>query len=146
MAIGEVAHPVRDRATNTANKQIIPPVNIPGRDEITAFVDMAITNRRAWNGLTRPKPTSWLKQLSAWPAPVSRAFALLLLPNSQAWRSSASSPSTWRTAHGDAIGMIEVGNLTEIIAVDGSPLDNIDVLLDVDFVMNDGRVYKDRNN
>jgi len=42
--------------------------------------------------------------------------------------------------------MIEVGNLTEIIAVDGSPLDNIDVLLDVDFVMNDGRVYKDTNN
>ena len=43
----------------------------------------------------------------------------------------------------DSIGTIEAGKYADIIAVDSSPLDNIDELLDVDFVMKSGRVYKD---
>jgi len=43
----------------------------------------------------------------------------------------------------DQIGTLEVGKFADIIAVDGSPLDNIEELLDVDFVMKGGVVYKD---
>ncbi len=42
----------------------------------------------------------------------------------------------------DQIGTIESGKLADIIAVDGSPLDDISELLDVDFVMKGGTVYK----
>ncbi len=42
------------------------------------------------------------------------------------------------------IGTIEPGKRADIIALDRSPLRNIDALLDVDFVMKDGRVYKGR--
>lgn len=41
----------------------------------------------------------------------------------------------------DAVGTIEEGKFADIIAVDGSPLDNIEELLDVDFVMKGGKVY-----
>ena len=41
------------------------------------------------------------------------------------------------------IGTIEAGKYADIIAVDASPLDNIEELLDVDFVMKGGKVYKD---
>ena len=43
----------------------------------------------------------------------------------------------------DSIGTIEAGKSADIIAVDASPLENIDELLDVDFVMKSGKVYKD---
>jgi imidazolonepropionase-like amidohydrolase len=43
----------------------------------------------------------------------------------------------------DDIGTIEAGKYADIIAVDASPLDNIEELLDVDFVMKGGKVYKD---
>ena len=43
----------------------------------------------------------------------------------------------------DSIGTIEKGKFADIIAVDASPLENIDELLDVDFVMKGGKVYKD---
>ena len=42
----------------------------------------------------------------------------------------------------DDIGTIETGKFADIIAVDDSPLDNIEQLLDVDFVMKGGKVYK----
>lgn len=42
----------------------------------------------------------------------------------------------------DEIGTIESGKYADIIAVEGSPLENIDELLDVDFVMKGGVVYK----
>lgn len=42
----------------------------------------------------------------------------------------------------DSIGTIEAGKFADIIAVSGSPLDNIEELLDVDFVMKGGKVFK----
>jgi imidazolonepropionase-like amidohydrolase len=42
----------------------------------------------------------------------------------------------------EAVGTIETGKFADIIAVDGSPLDDIARLLDVDFVMKGGHVYK----
>ena len=43
----------------------------------------------------------------------------------------------------DSIGTIEAGKFADIIAVDRSPLEDIAELLDVDFVMKSGKVYKD---
>jgi imidazolonepropionase-like amidohydrolase len=43
---------------------------------------------------------------------------------------------------GNDIGTIEVGKFADIIAVDASPLDDISELLDVDFVMKGGKVFK----
>ena len=42
----------------------------------------------------------------------------------------------------DSIGTIESGKFADIIAVSGSPLDDIEELLDVDFVMKGGKVFK----
>ncbi|MGI9248803.1 MAG: amidohydrolase family protein [Woeseiaceae bacterium] len=42
----------------------------------------------------------------------------------------------------DSIGTIEAGKFADIIAVDQSPLEDIEELLDVDFVMRGGKVYK----
>lgn len=42
----------------------------------------------------------------------------------------------------NSIGTIEAGKYADIIAVDGSPLDDIKELLDVDFVMKGGKIYK----
>ena len=43
----------------------------------------------------------------------------------------------------DSIGTIEAGKFADIIAVDRSPLEDIAELLDVDFVMKGGKIYKD---
>jgi imidazolonepropionase-like amidohydrolase len=45
-------------------------------------------------------------------------------------------------AMSDSLGTIENGKFADIIAVDRSPLENIEELLDVDFVMKGGTVYK----
>lgn len=41
------------------------------------------------------------------------------------------------------VGTIEVGKRADIIAVDGDPLTDVSVLTSMDFVMRDGRVYRD---
>ena len=43
---------------------------------------------------------------------------------------------------GDTIGTIEAGKSADIIAVTGDPLKSVEELLDVDFVMARGQVYK----
>ena len=43
----------------------------------------------------------------------------------------------------DSLGTIEAGKHADIIATDGSPLESIEELLDVDFVMKSGKVFKD---
>ena len=45
----------------------------------------------------------------------------------------------------DSTGTIEAGKSADIIAVDRSPLESIEALLDVDFVMKSGEVYKHKN-
>lgn len=42
----------------------------------------------------------------------------------------------------DQIGTIAAGKFADIIAVDGSPLEDIEEMMDVDFVMKGGEVYK----
>lgn len=42
----------------------------------------------------------------------------------------------------DKIGSVEAGKFADIIAVDGDPLKDIEELLDVDFVMKGGKVFK----
>jgi imidazolonepropionase-like amidohydrolase len=42
----------------------------------------------------------------------------------------------------DSLGTLENGKFADIIAVAGSPLDDISELLDVDFVMKGGKVFK----
>lgn len=42
----------------------------------------------------------------------------------------------------DDLGTLEAGKYADVIAVDGSPLDDIAELLDVDFVMKGGKVFK----
>ncbi|MGI9239103.1 MAG: amidohydrolase family protein [Woeseiaceae bacterium] len=42
----------------------------------------------------------------------------------------------------DSLGTLEDGKFADIIAVNRSPLQNIEALLDVDFVMKSGKVYK----
>ncbi|HWN69284.1 MAG TPA: amidohydrolase family protein [Haliangium sp.] len=42
----------------------------------------------------------------------------------------------------DRLGAVDPGKLADIVAVRGDPLKNIEVMLDVAFVMKDGRVYK----
>ncbi len=42
----------------------------------------------------------------------------------------------------DELGRIQPGFLADVIAVEGDPLDDVGVLMDVRFVMRDGRVYK----
>lgn len=44
----------------------------------------------------------------------------------------------------DSLGTIEAGKLADIIAVDSSPIDDIRELLDVDFVMQGGKIYKNK--
>ena len=41
------------------------------------------------------------------------------------------------------VGSIEPGKRADIIAVDGDPLTDVTVLTSMDFVMRDGRVYRD---
>jgi len=42
----------------------------------------------------------------------------------------------------DSIGTLEAGKYADIIAMDGSPIENIEELLDVDFVMKSGKIFK----
>ncbi|HEX8661394.1 MAG TPA: amidohydrolase family protein [Brevundimonas sp.] len=41
------------------------------------------------------------------------------------------------------IGTLEPGKRAAIVAVDGDPLTDVTVLTSMDFVMRDGRVYRD---
>ncbi len=45
----------------------------------------------------------------------------------------------------DQVGTLESGKWADLIAVNASPLDNIDELLDVGFVMKGGKIYKNRD-
>ena len=43
----------------------------------------------------------------------------------------------------DSLGTIEIGKIADIIAMDNSPLKDIEELLDVDFVMKSGVIVKE---
>lgn len=42
----------------------------------------------------------------------------------------------------DQLGTLQIGKLADIIAVPGNPLNDIQVMMDVSFVMKDGKIYK----
>ena len=44
----------------------------------------------------------------------------------------------------DRVGAIEPGRLADLVAVQGDPLEDVDLLTDVDFVMKGGEVVKHR--
>jgi imidazolonepropionase-like amidohydrolase len=46
----------------------------------------------------------------------------------------------------DQLGTLEIGMQADIVAVDGNPLEDIDELMDIDFVMKGGVVYKGEEN
>lgn len=50
-----------------------------------------------------------------------------------------------RMEMGDMVGAIEVGKYADIIALNGNPLKDITELYDVDFVMKNGKVYKNED-
>ena len=55
---------------------------------------------------------------------------------------SATSIASKHIGMADKIGTLEKGKQADLIAVSGNPLDDIEELLDVDFVMKGGKVYK----
>lgn len=42
----------------------------------------------------------------------------------------------------DTVGTLETGKIADIVAVKGNPIENIKLMMQVDFVMKDGRVFK----
>lgn len=44
--------------------------------------------------------------------------------------------------HGDTIGQIKEGYFADMVAVQGNPLDDVSLLENIDFVMKEGKVYK----
>ena len=56
---------------------------------------------------------------------------------------AATTESAALMGESERLGQIKVGYLADIIAVDGNPLDDIDLLENVRFVMKDGTVYKE---
>lgn len=58
---------------------------------------------------------------------------------------SATSVAAAHIGMSDKIGTLEAGKLADMIAVDGNPLDDIEELLDVDFVMKGGVTYKNED-
>ena len=42
----------------------------------------------------------------------------------------------------DKIGSVEAGKLADIVAVDADPIADLSVMMNVSFVMKDGKIYK----
>lgn len=42
----------------------------------------------------------------------------------------------------DTVGTLETGKIADIVAVKGNPVENIKLMMQVDFVMKDGKVFK----
>jgi len=55
---------------------------------------------------------------------------------------SATSAAADLLGHSDKVGSIKAGNFADLIAVSGDPLQDVSVLERVEFVMKDGKVYK----
>ncbi len=77
----------------------------------------------------------------------AREFALLVaagMTPMQAIRAATLNAAD-HLGHSDALGSIAPGKYADIIATDGDPLADVNELLDVDFVMKGGVVYKNEN-
>ena len=57
---------------------------------------------------------------------------------------AATSSAADLLGHSSEIGSIQPGNYADVIAVSGDPLKDISVLENVEFVMKDGKVYKQK--
>jgi len=80
----------------------------------------------------------------SWDQPIAQDFAYMVkfgMSPLEALRSTTVRPADMLGMTGK-IGVIAPGSYADIIAVDGDPLKNIEVLGNVSFVMKDGQVYK----
>ncbi len=74
-----------------------------------------------------------------------REFALMVeagMPAMEAIRSATMTPAELLGIQ-DTLGSIEAGKIADLVAVHGNPLENVDLLQNVAFVMKEGTVYKD---
>jgi imidazolonepropionase-like amidohydrolase len=55
---------------------------------------------------------------------------------------SATSTAAEVLSQEDALGQVKTGFMADLVAVRGNPLDNIRILESVDFVMKEGKIYK----
>jgi imidazolonepropionase-like amidohydrolase len=55
---------------------------------------------------------------------------------------AATSSAADLLGHSDIVGSIKPGKFADVVAVSGDPVQDVSLLENVDFVMKDGKVYK----
>ena len=82
----------------------------------------------------------------AWSEPIAQEFGRMVsfgMAPMEAIKAATSRAAELLDMQGD-LGVIAPGAYADLVAVNGDPLQNVDVLKDVRFVMKDGKVFKDQ--